>query len=199
MLLLGFTGRERAGQRGPQGGAGHRRRARRRACGPDLWPASGTRAASARPICATRCGRWATPSTRWRRPPLGQRIPALVEAIEAALRDRPGRRLASGCTSLPICRTSTPTAPASTPPTSSAWRPIPDETLRRWQALKDAASQAIVAHGGTISHQHGVGTDHLPYLAAEKGALGMAAAATICAARFDPAGRDESGQAASGH
>jgi alkyldihydroxyacetonephosphate synthase len=39
--------------------------------------------------------------------------------------------------------------------------------------LKTAASRAIVAGGGTISHQHGVGTDHLPYLAAEKGALGL--------------------------
>ncbi len=50
----------------------------------------------------------------------------------------------------------------------------PDETLRHWQTLKAAASQVIVAHGGTISHQHGIGTDHAPYLAAEKGAVGMA-------------------------
>ena len=32
---------------------------------------------------------------------------------------------------------------------------------------------AIVAHGGTISHQHGVGVDHAPYLEAEKGPLGL--------------------------
>jgi len=50
----------------------------------------------------------------------------------------------------------------------------PDETLRRWKGFKDAASLAILAHGGTISHQHGVGTDHLPYLGAEKGAVGLA-------------------------
>jgi alkyldihydroxyacetonephosphate synthase len=63
----------------------------------------------------------------------------------------------------------------------------PAETLRRWQTLKAAASTAVVAHGGTISHQHGVGTDHRPYLAAEKGALGLAAiGATI--AQFDPDG-----------
>ena len=35
--------------------------------------------------------------------------------------------------------------------------------------------QTIVAEGATISHHHGVGTDHAPYLAAEKGPLGMAA------------------------
>jgi len=49
----------------------------------------------------------------------------------------------------------------------------PLETLERWQLLKDAASRTIVAHGGTISHQHGVGTDHSQYLPAEKGPLGM--------------------------
>ena len=49
----------------------------------------------------------------------------------------------------------------------------PDETLRRWRVLKTAASRAIVAGGGTISHQHGVGTDHLPYLEAETGSLGL--------------------------
>ncbi|HSJ58201.1 MAG TPA: FAD-binding oxidoreductase [Anaerolineae bacterium] len=63
----------------------------------------------------------------------------------------------------------------------------PAETLRRWQVLKTAASQAIVAHGGTISHQHGVGTDHLPYIRQEKGPLGMATIADLIE-RFDPAG-----------
>jgi alkyldihydroxyacetonephosphate synthase len=63
----------------------------------------------------------------------------------------------------------------------------PDETLERWRRLKTVASEAIVAGGGTISHQHGVGRDHVPYLAAEKGDLGMAALADI-ARRFDPAG-----------
>jgi alkyldihydroxyacetonephosphate synthase len=50
----------------------------------------------------------------------------------------------------------------------------PDETLERWRRLKTAASEVIVAHGGTISHQHGVGTDHVAYLEAEKGTLGLA-------------------------
>jgi len=48
------------------------------------------------------------------------------------------------------------------------------QTLARWQKLKADASQMIVKHGGTISHQHGVGQDHAPYLEAEKGVLGMA-------------------------
>jgi alkyldihydroxyacetonephosphate synthase len=49
----------------------------------------------------------------------------------------------------------------------------PAETLRRWQRLKGTASHVLMAQGGTISHQHGVGLDHAPYLAAEKGELGM--------------------------
>ena len=63
----------------------------------------------------------------------------------------------------------------------------PDETFERWQRLKSAASQAIVQHGGTISHQHGVGIDHAPYLSAEKGKLGMAVLADL-SRRFDPVG-----------
>ncbi len=63
----------------------------------------------------------------------------------------------------------------------------PDETLRRWKKLKRGASEQIVERGGTISHQHGVGTDHLEYLPAEKGPLGMAAIADLCH-RFDPDG-----------
>ncbi|HVM71610.1 MAG TPA: FAD-binding oxidoreductase [Anaerolineales bacterium] len=63
----------------------------------------------------------------------------------------------------------------------------PDETLRRWQVLKAAASRVIQRHGGTISHQHGVGLDHAAYLAAEKGPLGMQALGSAIRL-FDPDG-----------
>ena len=63
----------------------------------------------------------------------------------------------------------------------------PDETLRRWQTLKGAASRVILAHGGTISHQHGIGQDHVSYLAAEKGALGMQTLESVIRL-FDPDG-----------
>lgn len=61
----------------------------------------------------------------------------------------------------------------------------PDATFSYWLANKTAASQAIVANGGTISHQHGIGTDHACYLATEKGALGMKLLQTI-QNTFDP-------------
>ncbi len=64
----------------------------------------------------------------------------------------------------------------------------PAATLERWRRLKRAVSEAIVLCGGTISHQHGVGRDHAPFLPAEKGALGMAALGELVRT-FDPDGR----------
>ncbi|MEJ2169311.1 MAG: FAD-linked oxidase C-terminal domain-containing protein, partial [Desulfobacterales bacterium] len=49
----------------------------------------------------------------------------------------------------------------------------PAHTLETWQGVKHAASRAVVAAGGTISHQHGVGRDHREYLPFEKGHLGI--------------------------
>jgi alkyldihydroxyacetonephosphate synthase len=63
----------------------------------------------------------------------------------------------------------------------------PDQMLTRWQAAKHAASQAILEHGGTISHQHGVGLDHAPYLGAEKSPSGIALLQSVLDA-FDPYG-----------
>ncbi|MBO2519176.1 MAG: FAD-binding oxidoreductase [Firmicutes bacterium] len=63
----------------------------------------------------------------------------------------------------------------------------PERDLERWRALKGAASLAIVEQGGTISHQHGVGLDHKPYLEAEKGTLGLEVLRQAAAA-LDPQG-----------
>ncbi|GAB5453242.1 MAG: FAD-binding oxidoreductase [Halioglobus sp.] len=60
------------------------------------------------------------------------------------------------------------------------------ETHARWEKLKAAGAEAIVRCGGTISHQHGVGTDHAQYLPAEKGELGIAAIDGLVR-QFDPA------------
>jgi alkyldihydroxyacetonephosphate synthase len=61
----------------------------------------------------------------------------------------------------------------------------PECTLALWRGVKNAASQIIVAQGGTISHQHGVGLDHRRYLPQEKGELGMRALSCVRAS-FDP-------------
>ena len=62
-----------------------------------------------------------------------------------------------------------------------------ETNLERWRALKSAVSEAIVREGGTITHQHGVGKDHAPYLAAEKGERGVRALQAMVD-HFDPAG-----------
>lgn len=62
-----------------------------------------------------------------------------------------------------------------------------EQDLQRWSRLKRAICEAIVANGGTISHQHGVGSDHAPYLQHEKGAMGIGAMRELCN-YFDPEG-----------
>jgi len=55
----------------------------------------------------------------------------------------------------------------------------PQAMLEAWKSAKQSASRTIVEAGGTISHQHGVGTDHRQYLQAEKGALGISTLKTV--------------------
>ena len=43
----------------------------------------------------------------------------------------------------------------------------------QWQVIKRKASDAIRDNGGTISYHHGVGVDHVDWIAAEKGELGI--------------------------
>ena len=67
-----------------------------------------------------------------------------------------------------------------------------ETNFARWRALKSAVSEAIVREGGTITHQHGVGKDHAPYLKAEKGEIGMRALSAMVD-HFDPAHTLDSG------
>jgi len=71
--------------------------------------------------------------------------------------------------------------------TTYLFRPgiTPEETLNRWSALKNAAGKVIVKQGGTISHQHGVGTDHRPWLIHEKSSLGLQTMSRVWE-HFDP-------------
>ncbi|HEX2096926.1 MAG TPA: FAD-binding oxidoreductase [Solirubrobacterales bacterium] len=45
--------------------------------------------------------------------------------------------------------------------------------LEQWAAVKRAASEAIVAAAGTITHHHAVGRDHAPYMEEEVGGTGL--------------------------
>ncbi|GAC1318117.1 MAG: FAD-binding oxidoreductase [Thermoleophilaceae bacterium] len=59
--------------------------------------------------------------------------------------------------------------------------------LEQWRAAKRAASEAIIAHGGTITHHHAVGRDHAPWMEAEVGAAGVEALRGV-RERLDPGG-----------
>ncbi|HEX6445713.1 MAG TPA: FAD-binding oxidoreductase [Streptosporangiales bacterium] len=48
-----------------------------------------------------------------------------------------------------------------------------DDTAAQWWSAKRAALDAITEVGGTITHHHAVGRDHVPWLADEVGPLGV--------------------------
>jgi alkyldihydroxyacetonephosphate synthase len=61
------------------------------------------------------------------------------------------------------------------------------EEIEQWRQVKRAASEAIVANGGTITHHHAVGVDHIPYMEAEVGKTGLDVLRAI-KDQLDPAG-----------
>jgi alkyldihydroxyacetonephosphate synthase len=60
------------------------------------------------------------------------------------------------------------------------------DELGQWRAVKQAAGEAIMAGGGTITHHHGVGRDHAPWMAREIGDGGVQALRAL-KAQLDPA------------
>jgi len=65
--------------------------------------------------------------------------------------------------------------------------PSVEETIARWARIKRAANDALVSAGATLSHHHGVGQWHAPWLAGEIGATGVDLIAAA-ARRLDPSG-----------
>ncbi len=59
--------------------------------------------------------------------------------------------------------------------------------LEQWHAAKSAACDAIVAHGGTITHHHAIGRDHAPWMSQEIGEVGVEALRAV-KRQLDPAG-----------
>ncbi len=64
----------------------------------------------------------------------------------------------------------------------------PDPLARQaqWQEIKQATTEAILAAGGTLTHHHGIGRDHIPWLEQEIGPLGIKALRSL-KQTFDPA------------
>jgi alkyldihydroxyacetonephosphate synthase len=56
---------------------------------------------------------------------------------------------------------------------------IPGHEVEQWEAVKRAATDAIMQNGGTLSHHHGVGYEHTPWLEMEDGREGVEALRAI--------------------
>jgi len=65
----------------------------------------------------------------------------------------------------------------------------PDPLMQQaqWQAIKQATTEAIMAAGGTLTHHHGIGRDHIPWLEEEIGCVGVKVFSAI-KQTFDPTG-----------
>ncbi len=59
--------------------------------------------------------------------------------------------------------------------------------IEQWRHIKTKASDAVIAGGGTITHHHAVGRDHMPWYERQVPAL-FAAALRAAKATLDPAG-----------
>jgi alkyldihydroxyacetonephosphate synthase len=61
------------------------------------------------------------------------------------------------------------------------------DEIEQWRAVKQAAGEAILAGGGTITHHHGIGRDHAQWMTREVGEGGVAALRAL-KAELDPTG-----------
>lgn len=61
------------------------------------------------------------------------------------------------------------------------------DPVGQWRAAKAAASDAILEAGGSITHHHGIGTDHRDWYAREVGELAIEMLRAV-KATLDPAG-----------
>jgi alkyldihydroxyacetonephosphate synthase len=111
------------------------------------------------------------------------RVPALYEAVSSALRES---LTAAGTPPVILCHVSHvyPTGASLYFTVASAQA---DDPVAQWFAAKAAASEAILAAGGSITHHHGVGTDHREWYSREIGELGVDVLRAV-KTTFDPAG-----------
>jgi len=160
-----------------------------------LLRAGGGVALGRRPGDAWRRGRYAGPYLRDElldRGVLGETLEtatswsnlgALHEAVREALRAALGAR---GTPPLVMCHVSHLYASGASLYFTFLARQEED-ALAQWRAAKTAASEAIMAGGGTITHHHAIGRDHRHWLETESGALGVEVL-RAAKERLDPAG-----------
>lgn len=103
------------------------------------------------------------------------RLPALREAVTSALA---GGFSDAGARSYIMCHISH-VYPTGASLYFTVLGNLRGDVLTAWNAIKRGVCDAIVAAGGTISHHHGVGRDHAPWLTDEIGQAGVRVLAAI--------------------
>jgi len=110
-------------------------------------------------------------------------LPRLYEAVGAALREA---LITQGAPAVVLCHVSHVYRSGASLYFTVACAQRSDP-VARWQAAKAAASDAILAVGATITHHHGVGTDHRDWYRREIGDVGIRALRAV-KVELDPAG-----------
>ncbi len=101
---------------------------------------------------------------------LGALYSAVRMALEEAMRDTAPKPGAHG---IVLCHISHSYADGASLYFTYIFPRALGSDVAQWHRIKSAATDAIVKHGGTISHHHGVGEDHLAWMKDEKGELGL--------------------------
>ncbi len=110
-------------------------------------------------------------------------IPRLYDAVTTALREA---LTAQGTPPVILCHVSH-VYPAGASLYFTIGCAALEDPLTQWHAAKAAASDAIISAGGSITHHHGVGRDHLPWYRQEVGELGIEILRAVKSS-LDPAG-----------
>ena len=110
-----------------------------------------------------------------------ERLPAFVEAVKGTVRQALGPE---GGVS---CRVTHAYADGAAPYFTVLAPVERGAEAERWGAIKAAASDAVIAAGGTITHHHAVGRDHRPWYDVQRPEP-FAAALRAAKAELDPRG-----------
>lgn len=108
----------------------------------------------------------------------------LYEAVIAAANQRFGEEVGKGYIG---CHISHTYATGACLYFTWAMKNRPGEELEQYYRMKRFITDTIVASGGTVSHHHAIGTEHMPWMAKEVGETGLRAIRALKSA-LDPKG-----------
>ncbi len=111
-------------------------------------------------------------------------LPTVYDAVRKALRESLGRR---GKQPLVMSHVSHGYATGASLYVTVLADRDDDLPLQQWLTAKRAATDALLAAGGTLTHHHAVGADHRPWLEREVGPLGVEVLRAV-KDRLDPRG-----------